>query len=69
LKIVHIKQPKKRKSHTSFRRGGGTCSAVCHESRIGRTTAGRKRPELHIIRLFEIIWQRKTNTRLLTSPQ
>lgn len=44
FEIASIKQQKKRKSHTSFRGGGGTFSAVSHESRIGRTTAGRKRP-------------------------
>ena len=46
LKASHRTTQKWRKSHTSFRGGGGTFSAVSHESKIGRTTAGRKRPEI-----------------------
>jgi hypothetical protein len=46
LKAAQGTTRKQRRSHTSFRGGGGTFSAVSHESKIGRTTAGRKRPEI-----------------------
>lgn len=71
LKTACIKQTHKwGRSHTSFRGGGGTFSAVSHESKIGRTTAGRKRPEIaHYKVRSNYLAEGKNNGRLLAFPQ
>lgn len=52
---------------TSFRGGGGTFSAVSHESKIGRTTAGRKRPEIANYKVSR--GRSKANDRMLALLQ
>jgi hypothetical protein len=43
----------KTKSHTSLRAGCETCLASSNESKMGLTTAGRKRPEIEWKRIMK----------------